>query len=332
MTSPAEILSQDEVDALLKGVNGEPVEQAEEALPRGAVRPYNLANPQRTVNSRMPALEIINDNFVRQVRPALYGFMRRNPDITADAVKVHKFSDFLSNLAVPTNINIVQMTSLKGMGLMVFEPGLVFSVVDSLFGGDGRYHVRIEGRDFTATESRIIDKLLALVIENYEKAWKPVYPMAMEFVRSEMNTHFANIVSPNDLVMTTRFNIEMGNAGGAIHVCLPYASLEPIRDTLSNLRTGNSDNDTRWRQLLTRQIQMAEVELTAPLARIRLNIGDVIKLKAGDVIGMDLTDTLDAEVEGVPLMRCRYGASSGKYALKVIEMLSPHTAEEQSGE
>ena len=322
MTSPSEILSQDEVDALLKGVNGDAEEPAEVEQDASGVRPYDLANPERTVRGRMPTLEIINDRFTRLVRLGLTNFMRRSPDVTTGPVKVQKFGEFTRNLVVPTNLNVVQIKSLRGTGLIVFEPNLVFSVVDNLFGGDGRYHVRIEGRDFTPTERRIIERLLEVVIHEYQNAWAPVHALELEFVRSEMNTQFANIASAGELVVTSSFAVELGNAGGNIHICLPYAALEPLRDVLANVRTGaEAEIDQRWMHMLTRQVQLAEVQLTAPLANVKFKIGDLMKLKAGDVISVDLNETVMAEVEGVPILQCRYGTSAGKYALKVDRVM-----------
>lgn len=332
MTSPSEILSQDEVDALLKGVNGDAPDAPEEPVGKDGVRPYDLANPERSARGRMPTLDIINERFTRLARVGIYNLTRRNPDVTAGATKVQKFSDFLRNLVVPTNLNICQLTSLKGQALVVFEPSLVMSVVDTLFGGHGRYHVRVEGRDFTATEQRIIERLVGTVLDDYQKAWAPVHPLQLEYVRSEMNTHFANITSPSDLVVTSTFNVDMGSSGGSIHVCIPYSALEPLRDVLASLRSGTeSDTNKRWTRMLSAQVQQAEVELAAPFARVRSSIGEILKLKAGDVIPLELAETIGVEAEGVPVFECRYGTSGGRYALKIERVLAPSASDETIG-
>ena len=165
-----EFLTQDEVDALLKGVSGDAEAPAQEDAP-GGVRPYNLATQERIVRGRMPALEIINERFARSLRVGLFNFMRRSPEISVGPVRVIKYSEFVRNLVVPTNLNIVQVKPLRGSGLFVFEPSLVFLVVDNLFGGDGRFHMRVEGRDFTPTEQRIIRRMLEVVTADYEAAW-----------------------------------------------------------------------------------------------------------------------------------------------------------------
>jgi flagellar motor switch protein FliM len=324
MTSPNEILSQDEVDALLKGVNGEPAEsEAAESAFEDGVRAYDFDNPERIVRGRLPTLEIINDRFARLARMGLYNLMRQNPDVTPGQVKVQKFADFKRNLVVPTNLNIVQVKPLRGMGLVVFDPALVMAVVDTLFGGDGRFHVRVEGRDFTAVEQRIIERLLGVVLEEYTRAWEPVFGLSLEFVRSEMNTQFANIASAGELVVTSSFTVDMGSVSGAIHVCIPYSTLEPIRDILASLRSGGeADADQRWLKQLSKQVQLAEVQLSAPLARVPATMGDLMKMKAGDVIPFELSPNIVAEVEGVPILDCRFGTSGGRYALKVNRVMA----------
>src|SRR5437016_4587331 len=195
-----EFLTQDEVDALLKGVGGEK-DEPQITEETGGVRPYNLATQERIVRGRMPTLESINDRFARLLRIGLFNFMRRSPEVSVGPVRVIKYSEFIRNLVVPTNLNVVQMKPLRGNALFVFEPTLVFLVVDNLFGGDGRFHSRVEGRDFTPTEQRIIQRMLQVVFDDYQKSWKGIYPLTFEYVRSEMHTQFANIATPTEIVV-----------------------------------------------------------------------------------------------------------------------------------
>jgi flagellar motor switch protein FliM len=317
-----EFLSQDEVDALLKGASGQTETPADEA-PAGEVRPYDLARQDRTVRGRMPTLEIINERFARLLRLGFFNFMRRNPEISIGPVRVIKYGEFVRNLVVPTNLNVVQLKPLRGNALFVLDPSLIFTVVDNMFGGDGRFHSRVEGRDFTATEQRIIGRLLAVVLEEYAKSWQPVHPLQFEFVRSEMHTQFANIATPGDLVVVTTFAIGLGSGGGELHICLPYASVEPIRDLLCSATQGdNLEPDRRWVRMLSKQVQLAEVELTAKLTQIPLRVRDLLGMKIGDVIGFDLPDTVSAEVDGVPIFDCRYGMLNNQYALKIERVLA----------
>ncbi len=319
---PGEFLSQDEVDALLRGVNGEE-ENKENTDAVTGVRPYNLATQERIVRGRMPTLEIINERFARLTRIGLFNFMRRSPEISVGPVKVLKYNEFIRNLVVPTNLNIMAMRPLRGNALFIFDPSLVFAVVDNLFGGDGRFHTRVEGRDFTQTEQRIIARMLAVVQEEYIKSWAPVFPLKPEYLRSEMHTQFANIATPSEIVVTSSFSIELGSGGGSLHVCMPYSTLEPIRDLLySSMQGDQAEPDKRWVNLLKKQVQMAEVNLSATLATADLSIGDIMELRIGDVIPIEIDKLVEAKVDNVPVFNCSYGTSGGQYALRVEEVLS----------
>jgi flagellar motor switch protein FliM len=320
--SSSDILSQDEVDALLKGVTGEE-DAPEEQEDVGGVREYNLAKQERIVRGRMPTLEIINERFARLLRIGLFNFMRRSPEIDVGPVKVQKYSEFVRNLVVPTNLNLVAMKPLRGNALFVFDPSLVFAVVDNLFGGDGRFHTRVEGRDFTPTEQRIIQRMLQVVFENYEKSWAGVYPLKFEYLRSEMHTQFANIATPTEIVIVIEYAIELGSAGGSLHICIPYSAIEPIRDLLySSMQGDSAEPDRRWSRMLTKQVQLADVDLTVDFATKDIRIGDLVQLKVGDVIALDIPPTVQAKVDGVPIFECRYGVHRNQYSIKVEKVLA----------
>jgi flagellar motor switch protein FliM len=316
-----EFLSQDEVDALLVGESGD----GDEKVPDNTIgpQPYNIAKQERIVRGRMPTLEIINERFARLFRIGLFTFMRRTAEIAIGPVRMQKYSEFMRNLVVPANLNIVQVKPLRGSALLIFEPKLIFVIIDSLFGGDGRFHTRIEGRDFSVTEQRIIKRLLEMMFENLEKAWESVHPIKFEYVRAEMNTQFANIATPNEVVVTTTFTVDFGSdMAGAIHVCMPYSMLEPIRDSLfSSVQGEQVELDRRWLRLLSKQVQVAEVQLVCNLCEVPSTLEQVMAFKTGDVIGADIPQIVVAEVDGVPVMECRYGVFNGQYALQVMRMI-----------
>ena len=317
-----DFLSQDEVDALLKGVTGE-ADEVKVEVDSSGVRSYDLAKQERIVRGRMPTLELINERFARQLRIGLFNFMRRTAEISIGPIRILKYNEFIRNLVVPTNLNIVTAKPLRGASLFIFDPRLVFLVEDNLFGGDGRFHSRVEGRDFTQTEQRVIQRLLGVVLDEYGKSWKPVHALEFEFVRSEMNTQFVNIATPNEVVVVTTFIIEFGTTSGEFHICLPYAMIEPVRDLLHGSMQGDHmEVDKRWLRLLTQQIQTAEVELVANLGRAEVKLDAILKLKVGDVIGIEVPDAIAATVDGIPVMECRYGVFNGQYALKVEKLLA----------
>ncbi len=318
-----QILSQDEVDALLQGITGESQKLEQEEVETAGVRDYNLASQERIVRGRMPTMEIINERFARNVRIGLFNFIRKSPEISIGPIKVQKYSAFLREIVVPTNFNIVSVRPLRGSGLIVCDPTLVFAVIDALFGGAGKYHTRIEGRDFSPTEQRIITRLVEVVTGEYRKAWTGIYPLELEYQRSEMQPQFANIATPSEIVVATSFQLEIGDTTGTIHFCIPYSTLEPIRDVLYSTIQGDSNEpDRRWVNLLKQQIQSAEVDLVAELATAPATVEQLLSFKPGDFIELDLQPGIQAKVAGVPILDCHYGTSNGKYALKVDQLLT----------
>jgi flagellar motor switch protein FliM len=318
-----QILSQDEVDALLQGITGESQKLETEEVEQGGVRDYNLASQERIVRGRMPTMEIINERFSRNIRVGLFNFIRRTPEVAVGGIKVQKYSAFLREIVVPTNFNIMSVRPLRGSGLIVCDPTLVFAVIDALFGGAGKFHTRIEGRDFSPTEQRVIGRLVDVIAAEYKKAWAGVYPIDLEYQRSEMQPQFATIAAPSEIVVSTSFNIEIGETSGTIHFCIPYATLEPIRDTLYSTVQGDSaEHDRRWVKLLTHQIQAAEVQLVAELATAPATVEQLLSLKPGDFIELDLDPLVQAKVDGVPVFDCHYGTSNGKYSIKIEQLLT----------
>lgn len=326
----SDFLSQEEVDALLKGVTGEPDEAPAAAEEQAGVRSYDLGRQERIVRGRMPTMELINERFARYLRIGLFNFIHRSAEISVGSAKVQKYSEFIRNLVVPTNLNLVQVKPLRGTGLVVLDPSLVFLVVDNMFGGDGRFHTRVEGRDFTPTEQRIIQGLLNVVFTEYEKAWKPVFELHFEYMRSEMNTQFANIATPSEIVLSVSFTIELSGNTADLHICLPYSMIEPLRDMLnSTMHSEQASSDKRWSSLLSRQLQLAEVELVAPLAKTEVTLGDILKMKVGDIVPVQISGEVEASVDGVPVLACGYGVREGQYALKIDRFLA---IEEQTTE
>ena len=315
-------LSQEEVDALLEGVTGESQKLVEEVHEQGDVRTYNISSQERIVRGRLPTMEVVNERFARNLRVGLFNFIRRSPEISVGPVSVQRYSAFLRELAVPTNFNIVAIRPLRGSGLIVCEPALVFGVIDTLYGGIGKFQTRIEGRDFSATEQRVINRLVDVISDEFKKAWKGIYPLELEYQRSEMQPQFANIATPSEIVITTTFQLEIGEITGAIHFCMPYATLEPIRDILYSSTQGDSiEVDRRWVNVLTQEIQAAEMTLVAELARADTPIEQLIAMRPGDFIELERQQRIQACVDGVPVFECQYGTHNAKYAIRIEKSL-----------
>jgi flagellar motor switch protein FliM len=294
----------------------------------GGVKAYDLGRQERIVRGRMPTLEPINERFARLLRIGFFNYMHKSTELSVGPIKVQKYSEFIRNLVVPTNLNLVTVKPLRGTALVVFDPNLVFLVVDSMFGGDGRFHTRVEGRDFTPTEQRIIQGLLNVFFTEYEKAWKPVFEIKFDYVRSEMNTQFANIATPSEIVVAITFTLELGGNSAEMHLCLPYSMVEPIRDVLySTMHSEQAGVDRRWTSTLSQQLQLAEIELVAPMGSSDLTLREIVDLKVGDILPLDVKDLVQVEVDSVPVMECRYGVRNGQYALKVERFVALDEAE-----
>ena len=316
---PETILSQNEVDALLEGIsslNGD-------NLYEGEVREFNLAEQQYIGRGRLPTLELINERFTRLLRIGLFNFLRRSSEVSSGAIKVTEYGEFLKTLAQPTNINLIQVKPLRGTALVVIDPDLIFHFVDNFFGGDGRFQVKGTGREFTPTEQRTIQRVLNIIFDSYSKAWDPVYKITLSFLRSEINTQFANIAGPTELVAITTFRIDIGAIGGLVHFCFPYSMIEPIRDLLSNDLQGQSENaDESWSDQLKQQLKSAEVEAIADLCTISSTLREVINMKAGDIIPVNLNPTIELKVDGVPVLEGSYGKYEDQYAIRVEKLIN----------
>ena len=318
-----QILSQDEVDALLQGITGESQKLEQEEQPQGGVRTYDLSSQERIVRGRMPTMEIINERFARNIRIGLFNFIRKSPEIAIGGIKVQKYSAFLREIVVPTNFNIVSVKPLRGSGLIVCAPTLVFAVIDALFGGAAKFHTRIEGRDFSPTELRVILRLVEAIATEYKKAWTGIYPVELEYQRSEMQPQFASIATPSEVVIATTFTFEIGEVTGSVHLCMPYSTLEPIRDLLYSTIQGDSvEPDRRWVNLLKQQIQAAEVDLVAELARAPATVEQLLSFKPGDFVELDLDPMIQAKVDGVPVFDCHYGTSNNRYAIRIDRLIA----------
>lgn len=323
MAQQTDILSQDEIDALLHGVDDGDIDTNTNPFPvDGSARLYDFATQERIVRGRMPTLDMINERFARYLRIHLFNLLRRSSEISVIGARVTKFSEYLHGLYVPTSLNLVRVIPLHGTGLFVFDPKLVFSLVDNFFGGDGRYYSRIEGRDFTPMELRVIKNLLDAAFEDMQKAWEPVMPLQFEFINSEVNPQFANIVSPTEIVVVNDFHIELDGGGGNLHVTLPYSMIEPIREQLdTGLQSDRSGVDERWLRALQEEIPSAQVEISSVLTEATLTVQQLLEMRPGDIIPVNLPEQVILNVEDIPLFRGKFGIANGSNAIKIAEYI-----------
>jgi flagellar motor switch protein FliM len=314
----SDLLSQDEIDALLHGVDSGDVDtDGEEFANDGVARNFDFASHDRIVRGRMPTLEMINERFARKFRITLFNMLRRTAEISVAGVQMLKFSEYVHSMFVPTSLNIVKINPLRGSALCVFDPKLVFILVDNFYGGIGR-HAKIEGRDFSATEQRVIHLVLEDAFSDLMDAWKPVMPVEFKFMNMEVNPQFANIVSPSEVVVVSTFHVELDGGGGDFQVTIPYSMIEPIRELLdAGVQSDSSDNDDRWATALRDEIKMAEVELSTMLTEATLPLSQIMKLQKGDIIPVNLPEQVTLRAEDIPVFRGKLGVSNGNMAIKI---------------
>lgn len=320
----SDLLSQDEIDALLHGVDEE---DGSDSVDSATAQPFDFASQDRVVSGRMPTLEMINERFVRHMRVSMFNMMRRGSEVSFNGVQMLKFGEYVHSLFVPTSLNMVRFSPLKGTALITMEARLVFILVDNFFGGDGRFHAKIEGREFTPTERRIVQLLLKIIFEDYKEAWTPVMDVDFEFIESEVNPAMANIVSPTDLVLVNSFHIEVDGGGGDFHVTIPYSMIEPIREMLdSGVKNDNQGADKRFSQAIVEELLDVDVGFNASIIEHSMSLREVMALKAGDVIPVDLPEHVLMKVEDLPTFRCKMGKVKDNLALQVCEkMQRPQT-------
>jgi flagellar motor switch protein FliM len=266
----------------------------------------------------MPTLEMINERFARHLRINLFNMLRRTAEISVDGVKVMKFGEYVHSLYVPTSLNMVKVRPLRGTALFILDPKLVFTVVDTFFGGDGSFYAKIEGREFTPTENRVIQMLLNATFENLVEAWAPVMNVNFEFLNSEVNPQFANIVSPSEIVVVSKFDIDLEGGSGSMHITMPYSMIEPIRDLLdAGVQSDRSDVDERWAIAVREELKSAPVNLNSTLAEMELTLGDILNLNAGDIIPVEIPEKVTLCAEGVPVYEGLFGVANGNNAIKI---------------
>ncbi|WP_320821400.1 flagellar motor switch protein FliM [Thalassolituus sp.] len=317
-----DLLSQDEIDALLHGVDDGDI-GPEDDIDAAGVKSYDLTSNDRIVRGRMPTLEMINERFARYTRISMFNFLRRSADVASGGVQIMKFGEYVHTLYVPTSLNLVKMRPLRGTALFIMDAKLVFKLVDNFFGGDGR-HAKIEGREFTPTEVRVVQLVLSQIFNDMMEAWAPIMKLEFEYVGSEVNPSMANIVSPSEVVVVSTFHIELDGGGGDLHLTIPYSMIEPIREVLdAGVQSDIDDVDERWLHSLREDILEARVPIHGTLVERQISLREVAKLKAGDVIPIDMPEDFILQANGVPVFRGKMGISNENLAVKIIDQLKP---------
>ena len=320
------VLAQDEVDALLRGLSGGEIEsEVETPEDDSGIVAFDLANQDRIIRGRMPVLEIVNDRFARLCTNALSNSVRKRVELNSISIDMTKFGEFMRSLPVPTSINIFKMDPLRGNAIMVVDSRLVFALVESVFGGAGS-QPKVEGREFTRIEQAVVDKIVKIALENMEESWRPVHDVKLELVRSEINPQFAAIVPPSDVVVVITFEVELDTALGSMIICLPYATIEPIRSKLhASFQTERLEVDHAWVARLKERLLETPVEMKVHFGRTTITGNQLLRMQVGDIIVLDTDheDMLNCTVAGVTKYQGLPGTIKAMKAFQIIKENEP---------
>ncbi len=322
----SQVLSQNEVDALLKGIAGGDMDDDFDLpdMDENAVIPYDLTSQDRIIRGRMPTLEIIHDRFVRMFRLTLSSALRKVVDISVRSTELIKFGEFLKTLPVPSSLNLFRMNPLRGNAIMVLETRLVFTLIDIFFGGTGELEVKAEGRDFTPIENKIVKRVVISALEDLQNAWRPVFPVQVAYTRSEINPQFVAIVPHSEVVVVVTFDVEMGKAPMTLTVCIPYSLIEPIRSKLdSGFQSDQNESDNVWANRFKDNLDEAEINVLVTLGQSEITVEDFLALKIGDIISIEQESNkpLEIKIEGVTKYKGFQGTYKGNQAIKVSELV-----------
>jgi flagellar motor switch protein FliM len=320
------VLSQDEVDALMRGVSSGAIEtQKDEGKPKPSADDYNLiTSKERVVRGKLPTLEIINEQFCRHFRLSLFNLIRKVADVTVEGVDMMKYDQYINHIALPASFNVFQISPLRGLSLLVLEANFIFAILDNYFGGTGKELARVEGREFTTFEQRVIKKIVNRVFSDMQMSWKPVFPLEFIYNRSEMSPQFINVVVPTEIVIVSSFLIEVEGKSSTMTVCIPYSSMEPLKDKLyATYQSDKMDVDSRWAEMMEEEIRKTSLLVSTEIGHSSITLGELLNLSVGDVIMLDTktAEPSEVKVEGKVKFHGKHGISNGSYAVKVTELV-----------
>lgn len=332
-----QVLTQNEVDALLSAVSEGSVDTSGQAQSGGGgggevnlfgsssaqeaeITPYDLTNQDRVIRGRMPTLDIIYERFIRLYRMSLSNSLRKIASISIISTDLLKFGEFVNTLPIPSCMCIMRFESLRGPALLVFESKLAYALVDSYFGGTDRPYTKIEGKEFTRIELSIMKKVMDLALKDLEEAWSPVHKTDINFVRTEVNPQFVGVVPPSDVIISTTFEVELENASGTIALVIPYSTIEPIKNKLNaSFQTEADRVDKEWTAKMEEHLKDTGTNMVVNLGNASITVGDLVNLNVGDIIPLtqDADGELEILVEGVAKYKCFFGVSRGNRAVQV---------------
>lgn len=320
------ILTQEEVDALLRGISGGEIEtEVEDKHDPSGVNAYDLTSQDRIIRGRMPTLEMTNEKFARMFRSTVSSTLRKVVNVSTMSTNMVKFGEFLKTLPVPTSLHLFKMDPMRGSAIFVVESKIIFTLVDVIFGGSGTTLYKIEGREFTAIESNLIKKIIISALADLESAWKALIDIKITYQRSEINPQFAQIVPPTDVVVVVNFEIEIEYTTGIMSLCIPYATLEPVREKLqAGYQSESMGVDKVWANRFKDCLMMSNVDIVVELGRSQISCKDLMNLQKGDIVRLDqyATDGLNVFVEDIAKYKVYPGLYKGNRAGQIVKLIT----------
>ncbi len=315
-----ELISQDEMDALLKGVSeGDlAVETMEEREPGKAVK-YDFAHPAHKLKARLPMMVVINDRIATSLAPSLSMLLHQPVDVTVEEFTAYKFHEYTHSLPASVSISRIKLHPLPASSIVAIDGGLVFTIVDCFFGGSGHQGQKELRRHFTPTEQRIIERVLATTLETIGEAWKPTFPVQPEYIRSELSTEITSPANPSEVMLVTKFKLELTHGAGELHLAIPYSSIDPARNALTAALDNPGKPDNAWTERFTEMVIDAPVELQGVIAETELSLGELLNLKEGDFIPLGSGNRARFFAENIPLFEATIGAANGMISARLVD-------------
>ncbi|NJK89486.1 MAG: flagellar motor switch protein FliM [Myxococcales bacterium] len=296
-------------------------------------RSYDLTSNDRIIRGRMPTLDILNQRLARLMRISFFNMFRKGVDVHHDATQLMKYSEFIASVSVPACLNVFRMPPLRNTCLVSVDSALMFGLVDYVFGGAGAWY-KVEGRDYSSIELRLIQQVVSMVLADLGNAWEPVIDVKPEYIRTEVNPQFAAIAAPTDVTVNIVFAVELeATTKGYISLLVPYSVIEPIRPLLSSaLQTERNQEDNHWRDMIERAMLELEVDVRVMLGQTAMSVQELSSLKVGDTIRLDQDsgEPLGLWIEGMPKGRGFPVRSRGSMGVRLVSPLdAPEKVDDQ---
>uniref|UniRef100_A0A832LV71 Flagellar motor switch protein FliM n=1 Tax=Caldimicrobium thiodismutans TaxID=1653476 RepID=A0A832LV71_9BACT len=317
------ILSQEEIDALLSGLESGKIDVTPEAKEEGQVRPFDFKNFAISTRLKIPGIDVISDHLARSLRLGFSTLLREMVELSNVPTQMERFKDFMNKIPVPTSIHIFKLEPLKGNALLIIDAPLVFVFVERFLGGGERKIVKVEGREFTPIEQRLIKKVVDMIFLELEKAWRNIYPVKPKYVRGEVNPQFARVLQPEETVLVTGFNVDLEFVSGKILFCYPLSAFQPIKEKLYSPYQIEEVIDSKWKRAIEKSIFDSQILIRAILGKGQITIGELIHLEKGDVLLLDkkVDEPVEIWIDDTLKMLGRLGVYKKHYAVQVERFL-----------